>query len=756
MLTGRQEIWGRQDPPDPQLALLSVLGDARDASCAFRFPIAVDGIVPGFGVRRGPFRQVEAYQATGKVIRLGKVTGTGGDVAVPLQSLTKHALIAGSTGSGKTTTALEILRQLWVDHGIPFLVIEPVNSDTSDYRKLADEPGFELLEVITVGDEASAPLRFNPFEVPTGVLVGEHTANLLTCFTVAFGLFEPLSSIYQDALNLTYLRAGFLSAERPTGANRTWPTVVEFLAAMGEATKGLGYAGAMRARIDAFSIRRAQQLTRGFSGSAFLTDRPNDIGRLLDRPVIIELKSLGAGDEQTLMMALLLNAITEHYQSVRGPSPDLVHVTLVEEAHRLLARAAGGKPAQDAQAKEKAAEAFANVLAENGKYGDSVIIAEQSPTKLVANAVKNANLKIVHRLTAEDDRRYLGETMGMDAAQRLLAARLQAGEALLYSDAFAEAAQVSVAKTPRAAAPRPGLVQPSATPPFAACDRCRAQCAYRGAALSMMNDPGIVKGITDTAGALTQAGSTPAEQRAGLAGLRGRLYDTVGRFTVLPAADPGRSDAAFCLFLHIYASSALRAAPAWPAIAATLLQISDAQAGAGTAAGKAGRSRRRSPPGGRGHRGTDRDGRKRAGRPEPDYRRPASARPARQVRSVQSLGGRVATGIGRAVMSFCASCGRQRSGTARFCGTCGTEFSDSPAAPDDQESPPADAASLNPLPDLTRIQPPADQPDPFASWYQQKPQAVGNEKRDDLAADSDSERQPDPGGGIFAVWVYLR
>jgi hypothetical protein len=72
-------------------------------------------------------------------------------------------------------------------------------------------------------------------------------------------------------------------------------------------------------------------------------------------------------------------------------------------------------------------------------------------------------------------------------------------------------------------------------------------------------------------------------------------------------------------------------------------------------------------------------------------------------------------------MSFCASCGRQRDGTSRFCGTCGTEFADSPASSDDQESSQADAA---PLPDLTRIQPPADQPDPFASWY--KPQGARN------------------------------
>jgi hypothetical protein len=40
MLAGRRDIWARPDPPDSQLALLTVLGDARDASCAFRFPIA--------------------------------------------------------------------------------------------------------------------------------------------------------------------------------------------------------------------------------------------------------------------------------------------------------------------------------------------------------------------------------------------------------------------------------------------------------------------------------------------------------------------------------------------------------------------------------------------------------------------------------------------------------------------------------------------------------------------------------------------
>jgi hypothetical protein len=71
-------------------------------------------------------------------------------------------------------------------------------------------------------------------------------------------------------------------------------------------------------------------------------------------------------------------------------------------------------------------------------------------------------------------------------------------------------------------------------------------------------------------------------------------------------------------------------------------------------------------------------------------------------------------------MSFCASCGRQRSGTARFCGGCGAEFTDSTDGPDAQEAPSHDATSLDLDPGVTRVEPPAAQTDPFASWYQQQ------------------------------------
>ena len=61
-------------------------------------------------------------------------------------------------------------------------------------------------------------------------------------------------------------------------------------------------------------------------------------------------------------------------------------------------------------------------------------------------------------------------------------------------------------------------------------------------------------------------------------------------------------------------------------------------------------------------------------------------------------------------MGFCASCGRQRDGDARFCAGCGAEFT--------EPAPAADATRTEPVRDGA----PAEETDPFASWYQREPQ----------------------------------
>jgi hypothetical protein len=113
-------------------------------------------------------------------------------------------------------------------------------------------------------------------------------------------------------------------------------------------------------------------------------------------------------------------------------------------------------------------------------------------------------------------------------------------------------------------------------------------------------------------------------------------------------------------------------------------------------------------------------------------------------------------------MNFCAKCGRERSGDARYCGGCGTEFAAASAAagtpPTDdsgggdpqpsptveaqavpaaaEESLPADATRVERTPDVTMIDrpraaeparaatPAAAEPDPFAAWFAPDAQAA--------------------------------
>jgi DNA helicase HerA-like ATPase len=87
----------------------------------------------------------------GDVITLGKVVDTGvvqnSDYKLDLNALTRHALVAGSTGSGKSTTCKTMIREV-LDRNIPVLVIEPAKDDyvrwAIEYNKEIELSGKQL------------------------------------------------------------------------------------------------------------------------------------------------------------------------------------------------------------------------------------------------------------------------------------------------------------------------------------------------------------------------------------------------------------------------------------------------------------------------------------------------------------------------------------------------------------------------------------------------------------------------------------
>src|SRR5690606_14644873 len=130
----------------------------------------------------------------------------------------------------------------------------------------------------------------------------------------------------------------------------------------------------------------------------------------------------------------------QHRDKGRFNISDHIHITVIEEAHRLLSSShlsptVGGEDGVFTQdSKSKSISLFIDMLAEIRAKGEGIFIVEQIPTKLVSDVIKNTNLKIMHRITSKDDRHYLGEAMNMNEQQKNYINNLQTGEAVIFDE----------------------------------------------------------------------------------------------------------------------------------------------------------------------------------------------------------------------------------------------------------------------------------------------------------------------------------
>jgi hypothetical protein len=386
-----------------------------------------------FGAAVNQVNEIDAV-SIGPIIDRG--AGTGNTLCVRTDDLTRHGLIAGVTGSGKTNTCFGILDQLWnAGRGIPFLVIE---SAKSEYRALLHQKRFKGLRVFTIGDETVSPLRINPFEVPAGVLVQTHIDYVKSLFAAAFVLFQPTPYVLERSIQEIYEDRGWDLARninrRGDNSPRCFPTLSDLAAKIAVVVDRLGYDAQLTMDVKAGLLARIDQLRLGGGKGLMFGGRcSTDFAELLRAPCIIELKQIVSDDEKAFLMGLLLIRLYEHYEARSdGAKGKLIHLTLIEEAHRLLRNVSteqGGEVS--ANPKGRAIEVFTNILSEIRAFGEGILMAEQIPLKLTPDAIKNTNLKIIHRLVAEDDRRAVGNAMNLGEPQVRALATLVCGEAVV-------------------------------------------------------------------------------------------------------------------------------------------------------------------------------------------------------------------------------------------------------------------------------------------------------------------------------------
>lgn len=365
---------------------------------------------------------------------------------IKAKDLTKHGLIVGVTGAGKTNTCFTILERA-VEANIPFMVIE---SAKSEYRSLLKSPIFKNLHVFTVGDESISPLRLNPFEVPNGILLQSHIDYLQALFGAAFVLYPPMPYVLAMSIQQTYEDKGWdLTANvnlRGRDSSRVFPTIDDLIATVPRVSDSLGYVGETRQNIKSSLEGRLTQLRIGGGKGAMLNCRKSISAEdLFSSSCIIELKQLVNDADKAFLIGLLLIRLCEYYEGKKAPNNgDLRHITLIEEAHRLLRNVSTNQNGDTANPLGKAVEVFTNMLAEIRAYGEGIFMAEQIPTKLAPEALKNTNLKIIQRLVAQDDKDAVGATMGLDDEQKAYLTRLKTGEAVAYMEGLEKSVLIKI------------------------------------------------------------------------------------------------------------------------------------------------------------------------------------------------------------------------------------------------------------------------------------------------------------------------
>lgn len=400
---------------------------------------------PGFSVKEQVKFDVDFKTEKNKPVLIGRIKGdnrlyNNHHCSISIDDLTRHGLVAGVTGSGKTNTIFNLLAQTHESYKIPFMVIEPAKSE---YRNLLHQ--VDTLLVFTLGEERpdiSTPFRLNPFSFPQGISLQTHIDFLKAVFNASFVMYAPMPYILEECLYKIYEDKGWnlvTSINARGNSEAAFPTLSDLYRKIDEVVDRIGYQDRTTMDIKAALKTRINNLCIGGKGMMLNTQRSVPFSKVMTTPTVFELKYLGNDEEKAFVMGLILMAIWEYYESHQGDSDTisygLNHLMVIEEAHRLLKNVPTEKVSEDQNnIKGKGVETFCNLLAEIRAYGEGVIVSEQIPTKLAPDVVKNSNFKIMHRIVAKDDRDIMGDAMNFDSHQNRHSCTLNIGEAIFYRE----------------------------------------------------------------------------------------------------------------------------------------------------------------------------------------------------------------------------------------------------------------------------------------------------------------------------------
>lgn len=327
-----------------------------------------------------------------------------------LKDINRHVGVFGSTGSGKTTFALNLIRKLH-SRGLPFLIFDWETS----YRDLAAE--FDDVQVITVGKDIN-PLHLNILDVPPGITSEEYTKSLIAILAEDF-----LSGAGSDTMFMQYMKMAYDECGKPSFADLKEIIIREIQREM-KGGKLRGRSGLWKETVQ----RIIAFLASGAAGTVLDTHKQYPLDQLFRKNIVLEFGGVQSPRDRKFLIHTIVNWLFLWMQAHGTETEHLNQCLIFEEFHNITL-------------KGREDNLISLLFRQCRKYGIGLIAIDQTPSEIPNAIFANMNAKVTFTLATAQDITAMSKAMNMGPHVMRFLGMLDTGQAIInvkqrYNNSF--------------------------------------------------------------------------------------------------------------------------------------------------------------------------------------------------------------------------------------------------------------------------------------------------------------------------------